>query len=150
MHIRELGGDPGEAALDEVGIAGGGDMVLADQVRQQRRDTAVGLAVKLRQVVDGGIDVDAGGACPGVEPVRHQQSFGCGGIAGALDGGRLRDPARNDAQAVAAAGAEELLPMGALQPQRVGRQRADPKAPGSGATDASRGSASICAASGRA
>ena len=125
-------------------------MVLADQVRQQRRDTAVGLAVKLRQVVDGGIDVDAGGACPGVEPVRHQQSFGCGDIAGALDGGRLRDPARNDAQAVAAAGAEELLPMGALQPGRRVSSAPIPKAPGSGATDASHSSASICTASGRA
>jgi hypothetical protein len=127
-NLRGFGVDPGEAAVDQLGIGGHGHMMLADQIGLKLRDAIVWFAVHADQVADDGIDRDPQFALVAVEPIRRQQSLSGRLGIGPLDNGRLRDTAGDVAFTIVLQSAEEIFPMGALQAKHALQQPVYPDA----------------------
>ena len=76
LQFAWFGLNPSQAPLEQFDIADAGDMVLADQVRFEWKQAAIGPAVHAREIAADPIDIGACRAAATVKVVRHQQSFG--------------------------------------------------------------------------
>ena len=114
---------PRQAALDQVGVGDGGNLVLADEVRLQVGDAAAGAAVDAGQIAPDGIDAHTGDANSPVERVGHQQALRQIGGGHAGHRGDLGHAPIHISNALLFEPAQQPLPMSALRAEHLVEQR---------------------------